>query len=232
MAMIMTIQRTFVAVCLVALPLIAKAQFGFQAEYMSLNSPWEDTQPEPDGEYLDQLVSVSALYWFRLKEKRIEFLPQLGYAFTLGGSDAGVPIKQKRFTLAFNTDIYLFDIINDCNCPTFSKQGGTFERSFFIELSPALDYQMIKTENFPSAEDPNKDEDLTFRFGLGAGFDIGVSDLITVTPIIHADYGMRPDWTGNPNWPSPPPEDISGGEWMFRAGVRVMFRPDYINRFR
>ena len=228
----MRLRNAFVGILFTLLVGKADAQFGLQLEYQTLNSPWEEQLQEPDAEYLDQFAVVSAHYWFRLKEKRIEFLPQLSYATTLG-SDALVPVTQSRISLFFNTDIYLFDLLNDCNCPTFSKQSGGFQKSFFFEISPGVDFQMIKTKNFPSSETPNTDDEITFRLGLGVGFDIGVSDLLTITPLVHADYGTRPDWTGLPRFPGggPPPE-VTGGEWLFRVGIRMTFRPDYVNRYR
>lgn len=220
-----------VAAFIFLLPLTGFGQFGARVDFIALNSPWEDTQPEPDGDYLDQLLQVSGFYWFRLKEKRIEFLPQVGYAFTPGGSSM-VNINQQRLSFTFNADIYLFDLLNDCDCPTFSKQGGGFKSGFFIELSPGLDYQMMSIDNFPSPESPTRQQDLTFRFGLGLGVDLGLSDLVTVTPIIGASYGTTPDWEDLPLWPSVPSQEISGGEWLYNFGIRATFRPDYNRRFR
>ena len=228
----MSVQKAFIGILFSLFLGKVEAQFGLQFEYQALNSPWEERLTEPDGKYLDQFAVVSAHYWFRLKNKRIEFLPQLSYATTLG-SDALVPVTQNRISLFFNTDIYLFDLLNDCNCPTFSKQSGGFQRSFFFEVSPGVDYQMIKTKNFPSSENPNTEDAVTFRLGLGVGFDIGISDLLTITPIVHVDYGTRPDWTGLPLFPGGGmPTDVTGSEWLYRAGIRMTFRPDYVNRYR
>ncbi len=71
---------------------------------------------------------------------------------------------------------------------------------------------------------------MTFRFGFGIGFDIGVSDLVTVTPFLKYNFRTRPDWD--------PAELIGengipdGNEWLFTAGLRAIFRPDYTRRYR
>lgn len=184
------------------------------------------------GEYETKLIGGSLSYWFRLKEKRVEFLPELGYYTGLSSSEI-LPSKQQRFSFLFNVDVYLFDIINDCDCPTFSKQGTGFQRSFFIELSPGLDYQFLKMEDPTDLERDYDGSELAFRFGIGAGYDIGISDLITIAPIISINYATRPKWNGLSDVPNLTiPENGSGSEWILSLGVRMMFRPDYTRKYR
>ena len=200
-------------------------QFGLGAKYTDLtSSPWIT----PDG-YPTKGVEISGYYWFRLKEKRIEFLPEIGYSFISEQNDNGNILDLDYAFAAFNVDIYLFDLLNDCDCPTFSKQGNIFQRSFFIELSPGLDYQWLESI-IPAADRNYSDNSLSFRFGFGVGFDIGISDLVTITPLVKYNYRTRPEW--DPRFFNLGETAPDGSEWLFTAGIRAIFRPDYTRRYR
>ena len=203
----------------------ATAQFGLGVKYANLtSSPWIT----PSG-YPSQGVEASAYYWFRLKDKRIEFLPEVGYAFISDPQGIDFTLNVDYAFAAFNVDFYLFDLLNDCDCPTFSKQGNFFQRSFFIEVSPGVDYQFIESYDAIS-NFTYDDQSLSFRIGLGIGFDIGISDLLTITPLIKYNYRTRPAWDSQYllNEESIP----EGNEWLLTAGLRVIFRPDYTRRYR
>ena len=219
----------------------AFSQFAVSAEYQWLESPWQDhlSSVEPGDEYASNIASVSAFYWFRLKDKRIEFLPEIGYSFAVGDHADLAFVDQQRISAAFNMDIYLLDLLNDCDCPTFSKQSGFFKRSLFLEISPGVDYQMISLNDKTEVGRNYDDNAFTFRMGLGLGFDFGVSDLVTITPIVGIDYGTRPNWPGLQDaigyYPGNDPSNTTPdgrSEWTFHAGIRVLFRPDYRRRYR
>lgn len=211
---------------LVVAPLLVSAQIGAGVKYTGLtSSPWLDVLMD---DYPSSGVELSGYYWFRLKEKRIEFLPEIGYGLVsdISGDDSYLNLDYAFVN--FNTDFYLFDLINDCDCPTFSKQGNAFQRSFFIEVSVGADYQFL--EKGGTSEDTYKDNDISFRLGVGIGFDIGISDLITVTPLIKMNYRTSPGWDAQAL--SGESEAPGGSEWLFTPGIRAMFRPDYTRRYR
>ena len=149
-------------------------------------------------------------------------LPEIGYTVTLSNGDELFTSHLQKIQLSFNTDIYIFDFEGDCNCPTFSKQGGYFQKSFFVELTPGMDIQFFEME--PIVGIDFSDTALTFRIGLGAGFDFGVSDMLTITPLVGMNWSSSPSWYDHIG--------ATGGEWIFSTGIRALFRPDYKRRYR
>jgi hypothetical protein len=210
------------AIALIACTRSLSAQYGVTVKYQSLvASEFADLLTDVGGEYSSQLVGGSVFYWFRLKNRRVEFLPELGYLASLNNSSDFITTSLQKVQISFNTDFYVFDLEGDCNCPTFSKQGGYFQKGFFLEVSPGMDLQFIDMQNLFFEFD---DIALTFRIGLGLGFDFGISDMVTITPTL----GIN--WSGGPRWYEL--VDASGGEWIFAAGLRAIFRPDYKRRYR
>ncbi len=119
-------------------------------------------------------------YWFRIKNRRIEFLPELNYVST-SSTNVGNSLEHNQLGFHFNTNIYLFDLEGDCDCPTWSKSGNIFQKGFFVQISPGLANvsTKIKDENNTVADDL-----FFWEIGVGAGVDIGVSDFITITPLV------------------------------------------------
>jgi hypothetical protein len=159
------------------------AQLGINTGVKIMNaSEWTDflnAETESNaGNYRGFHVGID--YWFRFNEKRVEFLPEVSYEKY--SQDFGLA-KEKISSLNFylNTNFYLLDFEGDCNCPTFSKGGDFFEKGFFIQVSPGISYF---TSNFTAPNVDVTDKNFSFGLGLGAGFDIGVSDFLTITPIV------------------------------------------------
>lgn len=112
-------------------------------------------------------------YWFRLTKKRIEFFPTLYYASSRGSYD------WTELGFQFKTNFYLFDFGTDCDCPTFGKQGPQLQKGFFVQLSPGVAYHRL---NLPGGiPDQNN---FVPTIGGAVGVDIGVSNLLTVTPLV------------------------------------------------
>jgi len=69
-------------------------------------------------------------YWFRLKNKRMEFIPEVSY-MSLAGDGVGGLGDLTGFNVNANIFIYPLDFHSDCNaCPTFSKDGGLIKKGF------------------------------------------------------------------------------------------------------
>ncbi len=161
------------------------AQLGFVAAYKTFDAPgWEASLGSilNEAPYPKSGWDVGLDYWFRLKKRRIEFMPEVSFAsykhdFSNGES------RLKQFGLHFNTAIYVFDLASDCNCPTFSKDGNLIGKGFFVELSPGVSYfsNEIIGESTIGAYYPRKV--IALGGSIGAGLDLGFSDLFTVTPI-------------------------------------------------
>jgi hypothetical protein len=177
--------------------------------------------------------SLGVDYWFRLKNKRIEFTPELNYARTSVDLPDGTHIRSQWFSFFFNTNFYVFDLASDCDCPTFSKQNNLLESGFFVSVSPGVTYAVINSESDRTGNfDPDHTGIIPSLAG-GIGLDLGVSDFLTLTPFAEARYLFpfdQPAQAEPINDAVPPDYQLSGGEsqgWRFRAGLRMGFRFDY-----
>ncbi|HFA50904.1 MAG TPA: hypothetical protein ENJ95_17990 [Bacteroidetes bacterium] len=184
-------------------------------EWMELINGFTDINIDsPNGYY------IGLDYWFRLKQKRIEFLPEIGYS-SLSANSSSSNIEINLLAFHFNTNIYPLDFKGDCDCPTWSKGGKFFEKGFFIQLSPGI----IKSNIDISSDTQLTDEKTSyFEIGMGAGIDIGISDFVTLTPIVKYYITPKTEY-----WPSEPATDFGPAKSNIKqlyAGLRVGFRFD------
>ena len=172
------------------------AQLGFVGGYKTFNpSGWNDSfqadlnqEPYPIGGW-----HAGVDYWFRLKKRRIEFMPEA--SFSRFEEQFGTRSQDHvQFGFHFNTAIYLFDLASDCNCPTFSKDGNFFGKGFFLELSPGLVYLQNRLEDESPLFDGFEGEELAVGGSIGAGLDLGVSKLMTMTPLARFYFYPKTDW--------------------------------------
>ncbi|MDX1479405.1 MAG: hypothetical protein R3301_16940 [Saprospiraceae bacterium] len=224
-----------IATALLSISLCAgiSAQFGGGAHYQRFdNNYWPGVVDElADGFVAEDMIGASAYYWFRLKDVRIEFLPEVGYAISLGQNDAGVSTDLKLLTALVNVMFYPFDLINDCDCPTFSKQGSGLQKGFFIALTGGLSNHTMGLIDESDTRFFDVSERLV-RYGVGVGLDIGVSDLLTIVPHAYLHWEQNPAYDGL--------AEALGGETVMRNtdfgtrlpgfGLRAIFRPDYLKR--
>lgn len=213
--------------------LSASAQFGVKGSYhFSDAADWQ--VPTNNGTNPESLIgngwSVGVDYWFRLKNYRMEFLPELNFSQLNQTPDNADWSNQVTFSsFFFNTNIYLFDFKGDCDCPTFSKQGPTLDKGFFLQVSPGLTFAQSEID-FNS--NTLKADDLAFSIGLGAGFDLGVSDLVTISPMAGFRYFPSITWDSlqeipDDEVPRLEVDEASSSLTQWYAGIRVGFRLDY-----
>lgn len=214
-----------------------KAQFAIGGRYSAIQKGyWHDVFATQGAEYADQLGTIYGAYWFRLKEKRMEFLPEAGYFHSLNKNiGIGLPNTLRGFYLQLNTDIYFLDFGSDCNCPTFSKQNDVLKRGLFLEVSPGYEFRYLDIDYV----DVNKRATKTFKQNTlkvygGLGFDLGLSDFFTVTPTIGLSYLPGTAWDGVEEFLN---ADISvidkssrNRDLVMNAGVRILMRPDYTRK--
>lgn len=182
------------------LPTQLHAQFGINAAYRFNNAPDLKIIKSFDGtndefEVLSNGFSIGMDYWFRLKNYRIEFLPELNYGQynrNLQTDDETIALKSGAASFFLNTNIYFLDLLGDCNCPTFSKQGPTINKGIFLQLSPGLTYW---NQSYTSQSGDNEASNITFSIAAGLGVDIGITDLITLTPFGGLRYYPEIEWT-------------------------------------
>ena len=173
-------------------PLAAFAQYGINVRYQWSNNPTLDTaQVSQNG------MQASFEYHFRLKQKRLEFHPGLGYRTTFNQPDLTGYFNS--IDLDFATSIYPFDFAGDCHCPTFSKDGELFKKGFFLEAAPGIGFQAFKrlrSDPDDPANLPIKSKNVVLKLGGAIGLDIGLSDQFTMTPMLSATMLAAEKWAG------------------------------------
>lgn len=178
----------------------ATAQFGITAFYQSSPDKFE-SYALTDGSILQEGYEVAADYWFRLPSKRIEFLPTVSYgryqnsAFdNLGSSVLEEPqyldFNATEIGFQFKTNFYIFDFGTDCDCPTWGKQGPALHKGFFVQLAPGVSHFSTQFDDRGDDFD-TKATKTFFNVGIGAGIDFGISNLLTITPLVSYRYNVN-----------------------------------------
>lgn len=213
-----------------------KAQFGLRTSYnINRATTWDNFFTElttNEQRVFSNSISLMADYWVRLPNKRIEFYPNISFhqantslenAFV--GTD-GVTLGLRQVGVGVLTHIYLLDLIGDCDCPTFSKQGGLFKKGFFLLAGIGADFSEKKVVALPYA-----DGNVDFKAAIGAGLDIGVTDLITLSPYIQYQYYPAISWHELGPLFNLPERNVETQLGQIQAGIRIGFRPDYGRSF-
>lgn len=216
---------TFVISCILVFVMLSQnvqAQVGFNAAYQHNQIDGWQVPPEPYTSIAADGYKFGIDYWFRLKNQRIEFTPEINFAFYNSAPNSGTDYRVEFYGFHFNTNIYLLDLLNDCNCPTFSKQNDFFQKGFFIRIAPGINALRFVDQAETLTGDNASELNYTPSIGLGAGLDIGLSDLVTITPIFLANYMPNAEWTGSNSAEGvlEPVTDI----WQFNAGLRLGLR--------
>lgn len=226
--------RRFIPLILILCPIVSYGQFSLNVKYIFGQSELlEDNYFSQDG------IHAALEYGFRLKSKRLEFHPGLGYRFTFFND------KEKDYSedndygylnsvdLDFNASIYPFDFGGDCDCPTWRKEGNLIKKGFFLEFSPGLAYQTFHVQDWPSEgfefSLPASSSNLLLKASLGAGLDIGLSEEFTLTPSFSWTKLSNADWEsfdaiGFPNF--------FDDQTYLGAGLRLAYKPDPKRRRR
>ena len=177
--------------CLVCLFVLsaatASAQWGVAA-YYNLNRydgplAFTDVNNNPVGIgrlEMNDAPELALNYWFRMKEYRTEFLPTLYFSRTTFNDDElsadNLVDGYTTIGFAFQTNLYLFDFLGDCDCPTFGKQGPQLQKGFFIHFAPGIEYSRV------NIVERGVEQDANWLIAAGLGLDIGLSNLLTLTP--------------------------------------------------
>ncbi|PHK99658.1 hypothetical protein CGL56_01000 [Neolewinella marina] len=160
-------------------------------------------------------TEVALNYWFRLPKQRIEFQPTVYYG--LNESE----VDWRTYGFQFKTNIYVFDLSTDCDCPTFGKQGPQLQKGFFLQLAPGVARHEVET-----ADGLFRGAATTATLGGGLGLDIGLSNLLTLTPLASLRYHLG-DFDGvdfpNAEGGVSPSE---GRLLTYQLGVQATFRLD------
>ena len=210
---------SFIPLCFLVHSL--SGQIGFAGAYSNLKAnKWYGAIAKNTGQNFDSSdgYSIGLDYWFRLKKKRIEFTPEVNFSSVSSGTNS-IEISHRVLGFYFNTNFYFLDFKNDCDCPVWSKTGNFFTKGFFVQISPGVLFMKNKFKN----EALSKDNDLTVGIGAGAGLDIGVSDLLTVTPTVKYSYVPSATWEHLPVGPATS-QDIGSKANQLNLGIRIGWR--------
>ena len=196
----------------------SQAQFGFRGQMVQASIPAASSTSTTNSGLSHWGYDLGAHYWMRLKEHRVEFYPELSFAkFSrtepVDASDR--PIDMNRYGISVPISIYPLDFRGDCDCPTFSKQNDLFKKGFFLQLVPSF-FQVHSNYGDPTTAKSWKSQ---AGIGIGAGLDIGLSDLLTISPMVHYFHHF---YEGGSDLDGP------GVAKELRMGIRVAFRPDYL----
>ena len=129
--------KLFFAILFLTITHSTFAQFGVSGAWQSFRADdWHQFENSQNGSTTSAATGYAASvnYWFRLKEKRVEFLPELSYGRHELAVDAG-KFKHQTLSFFFNVNIYPFDFGSDCNCPTWSKTGNFFTKGFYLQFT-------------------------------------------------------------------------------------------------
>lgn len=219
---------------------MVQAQFGISAAYKPIEAKnWDRVIAQhqlnvSNAKSFANGIQFGVDYWFRLKNYRVEFLPELSYTrFTRFWVNEDGLITEEKINsnflgLHFNTNFYIFDLKGDCDCPTFSKQGNDLQKGFFIQISPGVDYVFNSYKNEGFEDTAN---DIVPSVGIGVGIDFGLNNFLTLTPMVklHRYFGV--EWDGLNTYFEAPQEPISeelnkNDITQFFAGIRIGLRLD------
>ena len=200
-------------------------QFGLRVKYNSTKYNEWAQDLEDKTNFSEKLLptgyEIGVDYWFRLKKRRIEFMPELAYSYSKTNIEniAINSVQLTGFHFNFNTHIYALDMEGDCNCPTFSKQGNTINKGLFFHLTPGVSYNTISSKQGENQISANK---TAFKVGVGVGMDIGLSDLLTITPILSYYFTSQLPYDGYII-----ENGLNTNPKLLQATIRLGFRPDY-----
>jgi len=202
---------------------LLSAQIGLSISYKWMQAPnWGDYHKNELGDNPYPLAdwNFGIDYCFRLKNKRVEFLPEASFVKQEYFFDNGWA-KYSFYNLALNVNLYPFDFDGDCNCPTWSKDGDSFSKGFFIQLSPGISWLKNDFKNGPLIL--IIDDRFAFFIRAGIGLDIGVTDFLTISPI------ARFSFTPGVDWPAPV-KSLRSSIFQTELGVRLGFRLEELGK--
>jgi len=141
--------------------------------------------------------------------------------------------KLNSFNFNLPVHFYFLDLNSDCDCPTFSKQSDFLSKGLYFFINPGVS---LNRQTISINAEPSTDYDyqyLSYRLGVGLGYDVGLSDLLTITPFVSYNYGFAYDSSPMNSFseiicPSCNILNIENSTLtQIQLGVRFSFRPDY-----
>jgi len=220
------------------------AQVGVIGSYFTQRIPeWETAivGNTSSNRILENGYSVGVDFWMKpLEEWRLELYPEMVFSnstseLIIGSNTESLALTTVGFNL--NVNIYLLNFKSDCDCPTFSKQESFFEKGLFLQLSPGFHY-LNGAYEIDNSFDLQKStlNDWVPQLGIGLGVDIGLTDFITITPIVKYNRFLNASWDGLLAIVDEPNNSALGSEESninrFSAGIHIGIRWQEYSRSR
>ncbi len=180
------------------------AQVGVTGSYFTQRIPeWETAivGNNSNNRILEKGYSVGVDFFMKpLEEWRLELYPEIvvsNSSTELGGIDDIETLDLKTAGFNLNMNIYILNFKSDCDCPTFSKQESFFEKGLFLQLSPGFHYidAAYEIDNTFGVRKSTANVWVP-KLGIGLGLDIGLTDFITITPIVKYNRFLNASWDG------------------------------------
>lgn len=202
-----------------------QAQFGIQASatFNQASDEFVTGLATFEGPEFDPGVEVAVNYWFRLPKQRVEFSPTVYYARSgVEASDASL----SEYGAQMKVNVYPFDFLGDCDCPTFGKQGPQLQKGLFLQVSGGYAFYDLSSDN--GFEVASQEDGSGLTYGGAIGLDFGLSNLVTLTPIGGVRFGAAP-YQETVFRTGTNPEGVTYGPKLttFYAGLQVSFRFDH-----
>ncbi len=199
------------------------------SQFQEWNSSLDEAFGDKNNKVFNNNATIGLNYWFRLNKRRIEFLPQIEYSKFSSTNLNNISFQGQSFNAVFNVHVYIFDLAEDCDCPTFSKKGNLLKKGFYLFVGPqAKSFSM-------SANGVNEGSTKAIVPGLrlGAGLDFGITDMVTISPSIGFEKTAMVKWDDLHNVLSPLTiyQPISSNTSNLFASVRLGLRFDTKDRF-
>jgi hypothetical protein len=226
-------KKIVLIVCLGCCYFNVSAQFGVNATYNLNNAPlWtiKDLSNNNTTTLPGSGLGVGIDYWVPLKGARIELLPELNFAkYDANAVDLGA-LHSEFYSFFLKANLYLLDFKGDCHCPTFSKSGKAVSKGFYLQVAPGISYLKSNIAMLNGVRLYART--LVPSISLSGGLDIGISDLLTITPFGGVRIFPSANWQGleeslrlDPSLGSRSVKNVSNLTQIF-AGVRLGFRLD------
>ena len=226
-----SVPRCFAIAILMCLCSQINAQLGLRTKYNINTFPDWDSYIDvtTEGEItkiFPTTMEIGLDFRFKMKSLRIELLPDLSFGLrteTIVGFNRGSDFTYLTFNL--NTQIYVFDLKGNTTNPTASNNGNAFRENFFLSVTPGLLLSRRVTTRGQALVGPYTQTQTNFRIGIGAGYDIGVDNLLTITPSIVYNWAPRLNFAlfplRNPDFEWDYKDDFHQFQFQFRFGFRI-----------
>jgi len=232
--------RLTISLLFVSLSYAGITQVGLRKKYnIQQVKNWQDALHErfaTTESLYPQSYELGVDYWFRLKKRRVEFMPEIAYTASTTTYNNAVldQFNLQMFSFNFNTQLYALDMGEDCDCPTFSKQGPAINKGLFFHVTPGISYFNASGTTVPISSfalAPSESNGVIFKIGGGIGLDLGVSDFLTITPIASYYFHTPMTWDQlrSVNGELQESKNILK---QFQFTIRLGFRRDYTNKRR